>query len=149
MLLKGSLVWFPNSVTHYTIIQEFGMFSINIHHKANIFTFLFTRSDQDGINQPKKHQFNHFQTKDLGLLGYFLGIEVAQSRSGIVISQRKYALDILEDIGMLDCRPINSPMNLNTNLPRQGNPLLILEGIEGQLTNLIISLLLIQISNLQ
>ena len=45
----------------------------------------------------KQHLFKHFQTKDLGRLKYFLGIEVSQSRSGIVISQHKYALDILEE----------------------------------------------------
>ena len=81
-------------------------------------------SDHDGIEQLKKHLFSHFQTKDLGLLRYFLGIEVAQSNSGIVISQRKYALDILEETGMLDCRPIDSPMDPNSKLlPRQGEPL--------------------------
>ncbi|RVW77010.1 Retrovirus-related Pol polyprotein from transposon RE2 [Vitis vinifera] len=38
-------------------------------------------------------------TKDLGKLKYFLGIEIAQSSSGVVLSQRKYALDILEETG--------------------------------------------------
>ncbi|RVX07519.1 Retrovirus-related Pol polyprotein from transposon TNT 1-94 [Vitis vinifera] len=45
----------------------------------------------------KQHLFTHFQTKDLGKLKYFLGIEIAQSSSGVVLSQRKYALDILEE----------------------------------------------------
>ena len=55
---------------------------------------------------------------------YFIGIEVAQSRSGIVISQPKYALDILEKTGMMGCRPIDTPMDPNVNLlPGQGEPL--------------------------
>ena len=57
---------------------------------------VITGNDQDGITDLKQHLFKHFRTKDLGRLKYFIGIEVAQSRSGIVISQRKYALDILE-----------------------------------------------------
>ena len=47
---------------------------------------------------------------------YFLGIEVAQSRDGVVISQRKYALDILEETGMQNCRPVDSPMDPNLKL---------------------------------
>lgn len=47
---------------------------------------------------------------------YFLGIEVAQSQEGIVISQRKYVLDILEETGMLDCKPIDTPMDPNVKL---------------------------------
>lgn len=54
---------------------------------------LITRNDQDGIKKLKQHLFHQFQTKDLGLLKYILGIEVAQSNCGIVVSQRKYALE--------------------------------------------------------
>ena len=61
---------------------------------------VITGSDQDGIQKLKQHLFSHFQTKDLGKLKYFLGIEVAQSNYGVVISQRKYTLDTLVDIGM-------------------------------------------------
>ncbi|WMV13496.1 hypothetical protein MTR67_006881 [Solanum verrucosum] len=48
------------------------------------------------------------QTKDLDRLRYFLGIEVSQSKTGFVISQRKYAVDILEKTGMTNCRPIDN-----------------------------------------
>ena len=47
---------------------------------------VITGSDQDGIRKLKQHLFNHFQTKDLGKLEYFLGIKIAQSNSGVVIS---------------------------------------------------------------
>ena len=69
-------------------------------------------SDQDGIQKLKQHLFSHFQTKDLGKLKYFLGIEVAQSNFGVIISQRKYTLDILADTSMLDCKPVDTPINL-------------------------------------
>ena len=82
---------------------------------------LITGSDQDGIQKLKQHIFSHFQTKHLGKLKYFLGIEVAQWNSGVVISQRKYTLDILTDTGMLDCKPADTPMDLNVKLvPSQG-----------------------------
>ncbi|RVW57668.1 Retrovirus-related Pol polyprotein from transposon RE2 [Vitis vinifera] len=50
---------------------------------------VITGSDQDGIQKLKQHLFTHFQTKDLGKLKYFLGIEIAQSSSSVVLSQRK------------------------------------------------------------
>lgn len=42
--------------------------------------------DHKGIETLKQHLFQNFQTKDIGPLRYFLGIEVAQSKSSIVIS---------------------------------------------------------------
>ena len=48
---------------------------------------VITDSDQDGIQKLKQHLFTHFQTKDLGKLKYFLGIKIAQSSFGVVISQ--------------------------------------------------------------
>ena len=81
-------------------------------------------NDQDGIQRLKQHFFSHFQTKDIGKLKYFLGIEIAQSKFGVVMNQRKYALKILEETGMLDCKPVDTPMDLNVKLlPRQGEPL--------------------------
>ena len=121
------------------VIQEFGMTRSGADHSVFYRHFapsrciylvvyvddiVITGNDQDGITDLKQHLFKHFQTKDLGRLKYFLGIEVAQSRSGIVISQRKYALDILEETGMMGCRPIDTPMDPNVKLlPGQGEPL--------------------------
>ena len=39
--------------------------------------------------------------------------EVAQSKAGITVSQRKYVLDILEETGTLDCKPVDTPMDPN------------------------------------
>ena len=42
----------------------------------------------------------------------------------MIISQRKYTLDILADTGMLDCKPVDTPMDPNVKLvPSQGEPL--------------------------
>jgi len=83
---------------------------------------VITGNDDSKISQ-LKHLFSHFQTKDLGRLKYFLGIEVAQSKEGIIISQRKYALDILEETCTINCRHIDSPMDPNQKLMvDQGEP---------------------------
>ena len=42
----------------------------------------------------------------------------------MVISQKKYTLDILADTGLLDCKPVDTPMDLNVKLvPSYGEPL--------------------------
>ena len=41
-----------------------------------------------------------------------MGIEIAQSKSGVVMNQRKYALKILEETtSLLDCKPVGTPMD--------------------------------------
>ncbi|KAL2337544.1 hypothetical protein Fmac_011990 [Flemingia macrophylla] len=84
---------------------------------------VITGNDASKISQLKVHLFSHFQTKDLGSLKYFLGIEVSQSEEGVIISQRKYALDILKETGLENCKPIDSPMDPNQKLMAdQGKP---------------------------
>ena len=45
----------------------------------------------------------------MGLLHYFLGLEVSQSTSGIKMAQTKYALDLLDRFQMTECKPVGSP----------------------------------------
>jgi hypothetical protein len=54
--------------------------------------------------------------KDLGQLKYFLGIEVARSKQGISLSQHKYVLDLLSETGMLACKPVETPIQMNHQL---------------------------------
>jgi hypothetical protein len=55
--------------------------------------------------------------KYLGLLKYFLGIEIAHSSEEIFISQRKYILDLIKETEKLECKPtftlIDSKVKLN------------------------------------
>ncbi|GFY97530.1 hypothetical protein Acr_12g0000710 [Actinidia rufa] len=80
--------------------------------------------DASGIERVKQTLRKAFDTKDLGPLRYFLGIEVARSRRGISLSQRKYVLDLLQDTGMMGCRPASSPMDPNFKLSLESGDLL-------------------------
>ncbi|XP_043705335.1 uncharacterized mitochondrial protein AtMg00810-like [Telopea speciosissima] len=72
--------------------------------------------DSEGFKSLKSHLQQRFQTTDLGKLNYFLGVEVAQSRKGISLSHWKYTLDLLTEIGMLGCRPLDNLMDPNVKL---------------------------------
>jgi Reverse transcriptase (RNA-dependent DNA polymerase) len=64
-----------------------------------------------------------FEVKDLGQLRYFLGIEIARGAEGIVLSQRKYVLDLLTETGMLGCRPAVTPIDQKFKLSAEaGEP---------------------------
>eukprot|EP00253_Pinus_taeda_P031981 PITA_31981 len=48
--------------------------------------------------------------KDLGLLHYFLGLEIWQCSDGLFVSQGKYAWEILEKFNMHGCKPVDTPL---------------------------------------
>jgi hypothetical protein len=52
----------------------------------------------------------------LGPLHYFLGIEVSPLSTGLVLTQKKYALDLLRRAGMLECHSVLTPMTSTENL---------------------------------
>ena len=57
-----------------------------------------------------------FEMKDLGMMHYFLGMEVWQSAYGIFLGQRNYAGEILNRFGMMDCKAMATPMASNLKL---------------------------------
>lgn len=54
--------------------------------------------------------------KDLGLLKYFLGVEVVKSPAGIFLYQIKYSLDIISEFGLLIAKPMGTPVEQHHNL---------------------------------
>ncbi|CAL9029011.1 unnamed protein product, partial [Prunus brigantina] len=77
---------------------------------------IITGDDTEEIDKLKHYLSTEFEMKDLGGLKYFLGIEVARSQQGIFLSQRKYVLDLLNETGMLGCKPADTPIVQNHNL---------------------------------
>jgi len=75
-----------------------------------------TGSDLAGLLETKKYLKRHFMTKDIERPKYFLGIEVAHQKYSILLSQRKYTLDLLEEAGHLGCKPATTPMEANVDL---------------------------------
>ena len=96
-LKQSPRAWFSSVVQEFGMIRSAADHSFFYHHSSTgkciylivyVDNIVITGTDQDGIQKLKQHLFSHFQTKDLGKLKYFLGIEVYQSNSGVVIPQR-------------------------------------------------------------
>ncbi|XP_059310219.1 uncharacterized mitochondrial protein AtMg00810-like [Lycium ferocissimum] len=54
--------------------------------------------------------------KDSGELKYFLGIEIARSKKGILMNQRKFVLELITELGLSGSRPVSTPMEYNLKL---------------------------------
>jgi hypothetical protein len=65
---------------------------------------LFLTGEENLITECKKIA-SEFEMKDLGLMHYFLGLEVWQSPERIFLNQGKYAVEILKRFDMLRCQP--------------------------------------------
>jgi hypothetical protein len=79
---------------------------------------IITGSAEAEINRFKEEMKARFRMSDLGLLSFYLGIEVQQSSSGITLCQAHYAKRILEMAGMQDCNPAHTPMEERLKLSR-------------------------------
>ena len=62
------------------------------------------------------HLLKHFEVENLGPLKYFLGVEIAKASKGLLMTQLKYILDILEDTKLLNCHTNDTPIEVNHKL---------------------------------
>ncbi|XP_074271447.1 uncharacterized protein LOC141595383 [Silene latifolia] len=87
-----------------------------IHVLVYVDDLVITGNDSVTISNFKTYLGQCFHMKDLGLLKYFLGIEVAHNKEGIFLNQRKYALDIISQTGLLGAKPAPTPIEQHYKL---------------------------------
>lgn len=109
--------------------EDYSLFSfiegnICLHILVYVDDFIIAWNDVATIQRFKNYLNKHFKMKDLGKIKYFLGLEVARGPEGIFVSQRKYALDIVAECGLLGAKPSPVPTELNHKLPSSKSPLL-------------------------
>jgi hypothetical protein len=81
-------------------------------------------SSQEATTVLLKDLQDEFALKDLGDLHYFLGIEVNKATCDIVLTQEKYASDLLKKVGMSGCKPVATPLSTSEKLSvHEGTPL--------------------------
>ena len=115
-----------NAILESGFVQSKADYSLFTFTKGSVFVallvyvddILLTGNDEPYITYLKGMLDTRFKLKDLGPVQYFLGIEVARSKIGIALNQRKYALDILQDTGLAGFKPFSTPMEQNLKLSK-------------------------------
>ena len=82
---------------------------------------VITRSDSRGILSFKPFLPNQFHMEDLGMLKYFLNVEVMRSKHQILLSQWEYVLDLLSETRKLGVKPCSTPMAPNVQLTKENH----------------------------
>ena len=134
--LKQALrCWFAKlsaALKSYGFVQSLYDYSLFVLQKSELHLVVLVYVDDliicgnnhEAIVQFKTYLHTCFYMKDLGSLKYFLGVEVACSPTGIFLCQRKYALDIISETGLLGSKPASTPLEQNHRLALADGPLL-------------------------
>ncbi|KAL2470537.1 putative mitochondrial protein [Abeliophyllum distichum] len=86
-----------------------------------IVDLVYFGTNKSMVDEFKNKMMKDFEMSDLGLMRYFLGIQVKQSSSRIFLSQEKYIDDVLKKFNMSQCKLVSTPMALNEKLQVNDN----------------------------
>ncbi|RVW83943.1 Retrovirus-related Pol polyprotein from transposon RE1 [Vitis vinifera] len=80
---------------------------------------IFTGNDEKMVEKFRNEMMKKYEMSDMGLLHYFLGIEVYQEEDGVFICQKRYVEHILKKFGMASCNPVSTPLVVNEKLRKE------------------------------
>lgn len=83
---------------------------------VNVDDILITCDNLNLIQNTKASFQKALKMKDLGELKYFLGIEFARTKQGILMHQRKYALELISETGLGAAKPAITTLDYNVKL---------------------------------
>jgi hypothetical protein len=90
--------------------------SITIFMLVYVDEIIITSSSMQAVDAVLADLHMDFALKDLGSLHYFLGIEVQKIPNGISLSQEKYISDVLQRVGMGECKVVTTPLSTSEKL---------------------------------
>ena len=114
---------FTQSYSNYSLF-DYTQKDVRLHVLVYVDDLVIAGNDSKAITQFKEYLSDCFHMKDFGPLKYFLGIEVARGSEGIFLCQRKFALDILSETGLLGSKPVGFPIEQNHQLALAEGPFL-------------------------
>ena len=71
---------------------------------------IYTGDDENMMSDFKNSMMKVFYMTDLGMMRFFLGIEVLQRSDDIFICQKRYAIEVLKCFEMFESKSLNSPL---------------------------------------
>lgn len=80
---------------------------------------IFAGNDELLLEEFKLSMKQEFEMTDLGLMRFFLGVEIRQSSKGIHLCQKKYAHEVLERFEMSNCNPVKNPIVPGAKLSKE------------------------------
>ncbi|GJS08780.1 ribonuclease H-like domain-containing protein [Tanacetum coccineum] len=83
---------------------------------------VLTASSSDLLQRIIRYLHQEFAMTYLGPLNYFLGVSVTRDSSSLFLSQKKYAIEILEKAHMVSCNPSRTPVDTESKLGVDGDP---------------------------
>ncbi|KAL6311410.1 hypothetical protein AAG906_035533 [Vitis piasezkii] len=90
----------PSEATLYVKGTDANLIVVSVY----VDDLLVTGSNEKLVKEFKVEMLKVFEMTDLGLMSYFMGMEVKQDHDGVFISQKKYAKEILNKFHMEDCK---------------------------------------------
>uniref|UniRef100_A0ACD5WTY3 Uncharacterized protein n=1 Tax=Avena sativa TaxID=4498 RepID=A0ACD5WTY3_AVESA len=108
---------FTNSASEHSVYAR-GTGNKRVLLGVYVDDLIVTGADDDELTKFKREMTEKFSMSDLGLLSFYLGIEVKQQKEGITISQAAYAEKLLHRAGMADCNSAATPMEPRLKLSK-------------------------------
>jgi hypothetical protein len=79
---------------------------------------IFTGNNAKMFKDFKQAMIKEFEMMDIGLMTYYLGIEIKQEEYGIFVNQEKFIKEILKNFKMKDCAKVNTPIECGEKMSK-------------------------------
>jgi transposase InsO family protein len=129
-LKQASRAWYSKINDHLLsigFVKSLSESTLYVKHKGKnsliislyVDDLLVTGNDTRLIEEFKQEMMQAFEMTDLGLMTFFLGIEIKHNENDVFIYQKKYAKEILKKFQMEECKTVSTPMNQKENLSKE------------------------------